>query len=116
MRVESRPTGQRRPSLDRLRCPVAGHADHLAQHSAVRIDALARQGVVAHNQDEDPNREKRVNKPTKHSRNEVKQDAKRRSKHLRRKSSRWQVRLQELRMAMQMPKSREPRYRHQSGY
>jgi hypothetical protein len=57
------------------------------------MDAFAGPGIVADNENEDPDRDQRVNEPTKQRRRDVQQDANNRSYYLRGKNSLGQMRL-----------------------
>jgi hypothetical protein len=73
-------------------------------YSSPRSDALAGSSIVTHNQYEDHDGEKRMNKPTQHRGNDVEHDANTRSQYLRSKEGRWQIRLHQFGVAIQMRK------------
>jgi hypothetical protein len=83
---------------------------------SARMDPLASPGIVADDENEDPNREKWVNKPAKCRRHDVEQDADSRPQHLRYKDRRGQMRFHKLAMAVQMRKGGQPRRLHKPGY
>src|ERR1700733_3858298 len=79
------------------------------------MNALAGQRIIAHNEYENRNGNKWVNKLTEHRRKSVKRDANEGTYHLRPKETHRQIRLHEFGMSVQMGKDWHPRSAHESG-